>query len=192
MKTRYQARVENSGGIQASLAGRYALALFELARDEKALDSVDASLTTLKAAIADSADLRTLIQSPLIGRDAAGKAIAAVAAQLQLDMLTTRTLGVLAQNHRLGQLPAVIRAFRTLLSAHKGETRAEVTSAFPLTKTQQTALAKQLKARTGRDPALDLTVDPAIMGGLIVKMGSQMIDGSLRTRLNRLAQAMKG
>ncbi|WP_041393709.1 MULTISPECIES: F0F1 ATP synthase subunit delta [Sphingobium] len=184
--------MENSGGIQASLAGRYALALFELARDEKALDSVDASLTTLKAAIADSADLRTLIQSPLIGRDAAGKAIAAVAAQLQLDMLTTRTLGVLAQNHRLGQLPAVIRAFRTLLSAHKGETRAEVTSAFPLTKTQQTALAKQLKARTGRDPALDLTVDPAIMGGLIVKMGSQMIDGSLRTRLNRLAQAMKG
>lgn len=192
MKTRYQARVENSGGIQASLAGRYALALFELARDEKALDSVDASLTTLKAAIAESADLRTLIQSPLIGRDAARKAIAAVAAQLQLDMLTTRTLGVLAQNHRLGQLPAVIRAFRTLLSAHKGETRAEVTSAFPLTKTQQTALAKQLKARTGRDPALDLTVDPAIMGGLIVKMGSQMIDGSLRTRLNRLAQAMKG
>ncbi len=79
-----------------------------------------------------------------------------------------------------------------MLSAHRGETRAEVISAFPLTKAQETALAKQLKARTGRDTALDLSVDPAIMGGLIVKMGSQMIDGSLRTRLNTLALAMKG
>lgn len=192
--------METSSGIQASLAGRYALALFQLARDGKpvsggaagALDSVAASLATLKAALAESADLRALINSPLIGREAAGKAIAAVAAKLGVDSLTTRTLGVLAQNRRLAQLPNVIRAFGTLLSAHKGETRAEVTSAFPLTKTQQTALAKQLKARTGRDMALDLTVDPAIMGGLIVKMGSQMIDSSLLTRLNKLAQAMRG
>lgn len=184
--------MENSGGIQASLAGRYALALFELARDGKALESVATSLATLKQAVAESADLKALTQSPLIGRDAAAKAIAAVAQALSLDPLTSKTLGVLAQNRRLAQLPAVIRAFETLLSAHKGETRAEVVSAFPLTKTQQTALAKQLKARTGRDTALDLTVDPAIMGGLIVKMGSQMIDGSLRTRLNTLAQAMKG
>jgi len=184
--------VETSGGIQASLAGRYALALFELARDGRALDSVAASLATLKAALAESADLRTLTRSPLIGRDEAAKAIAAVAGALGIDSLTTRTLGVLAENRRLSQLPNVIRAFETLLSAHKGETRAEVTSAFPLTKTQQTALARQLKARTGRDMALDLTVDPAIMGGLVVKMGSQMIDSSLRTRLNKLAQAMRG
>lgn len=184
--------MENSSGIQASLAGRYALALFQLARDGKALDSVEASLGSLKRALADSAELRALTQSPLVGREAAAKTIAAVAGAMQLDSLTTRTLGVLAQNRRLGQLPNVIRAFNTLLSAHKGETRAEVTSAFALTKTQQTALAKQLKARTGRDMALDLTVDPAIMGGLVVKMGSQMIDSSLRTRLNRLAQAMKG
>lgn len=184
--------MENSSGIQASLAGRYALALFELARDGKALDSVAASLATLKTALAESADLKALIRSPLIGREDAAKAIAAVAASLQLDDLTTKTLGVLAQNRRLVQLPNVIRAFETLLSAHRGETRAEVTSAFPLTKTQATALSKQLKARTGRDMALDLSVDPAIMGGLIVKMGSQMIDGSLRTRLNTLALAMKG
>lgn len=184
--------MENSSGIQASLAGRYALALFELARDGKALDSVAQSLATLKAALAESSDLKALTTSPLIGRDAAAKAIAAVAAALGTDPLTTKTLGVLAQNRRLSQLPAVIRAFNTLLSAHKGETRAEVTSAFALTKTQQTALAKQLKARTGRDMALDLSVDPAIMGGLIVKMGSQMIDSSLRTRLNKLAQAMRG
>lgn len=184
--------MENSGGIQASLAGRYALALFELARDGKALDSVAESLATLKQALAESAELKALTQSPLIGRDAAAKAIAAVAQTLGLDPLTTKTLGVIAENRRLSQLANVIRNFDTLLSAHKGETRAEVTSAFPLTKTQQTALAKQLKARTGRDTALDLTVDPAIMGGLIVKMGSQMIDGSLRTRLNTLAMAMKG
>lgn len=184
--------MENSSGIQASLAGRYALALFQLARDGKALDSVAASLETVKAALAESADLRALTQSPLIGRDAAAKAIAAVAQSLGVDPLTTKTLGVLAQNRRLAQLPNVIRAFGTLLSAHKGETRAEVTSAFPLTKTQQTALSKQLKARTGREMALDLTVDPAIMGGLVVKMGSQMIDSSLRTRLNKLAQAMRG
>jgi len=184
--------VENSSGIQASLAGRYALALFQLARDGKALDSVAASLATLKAALAESADLRMLTQSPLVGREAAAGAIEAVAGKLGLDSLTSRTLGVLAQNRRLAQIPAVIRAFDTLLSAHKGETRAEVTSAFPLTKTQQTALARQLKARTGRDTALDLAVDPAIMGGLIVKMGSQMIDSSIRTRLNKLAHAMKG
>ena len=184
--------MENSSGIQASLAGRYALALFQLARDGKALDSVATSLATLKTALAESADLRALTQSPLVGREAAAKAIEAVAGKLGLDSLTSRTLGVLAQNRRLAQIPAVIRAFDTLLSAHKGETRAEVTTAFPLTKTQQTALAKQLKARTGRDMALDLAVDPAIMGGLIVKMGSQMIDSSIRTRLNKLAHAMKG
>lgn len=184
--------MEKSSGIQASLAGRYALALFELAREEKALESVAGSLATLKAALSESVDLKTLTQSPLIGREAAGRAIAAVAASLGLDSITSRTLGVLAHNRRLSQTGNVIRAFETLLSAHKGETRAEVTSAFPLTKPQQTALAKQLKARTGRDMALDLAVDPDIMGGLIVKMGSQMIDSSIRTRLNSLAQAMKG
>jgi len=184
--------VENSSGIQASLAGRYALALFELARESNALDSVAASLDTLKAALNESADLKTLTQSPLIGRDDAARAIAAVASTLGLDPITTKTLGVLAENRRLAQLSNVIRAFGTLLSSHKGETRAEVTSAFPLAQAQQAALVQQLKARTGRDMALDLTVDPAIMGGLIVKMGSQMIDSSIRTRLNRLAQAMKG
>lgn len=184
--------MENSSGIQASLAGRYALALFQLARDGKSLDSVAASLATLKSALAESADLRALTTSPLIAREAASRAIAAVAATLQIDPLTTRTLGVLAQNRRLSQLPAVIRAFSALLSTHKGETRAEVISAFPLSEAQQTALARQLKLRTGRDMALDLNVDPDIMGGLIVKMGSRMIDSSLRTRLNKLAQAMRG
>lgn len=184
--------MENSGGIQASLSGRYAVALFELARDGKALDSVGNNLAALKAALAQSSDFKTLITSPLIGRDAATKAIAAVAASLKLDALTGNFLGVLAQNRRLSQLPAVIRAYETLLSNHRGEVRADVVSAHPLTKTQITALQKSLQARVGRDVAIEAKVDPAILGGLVVKIGSQMIDSSIRTRLNTLAQAMKG
>jgi F-type H+-transporting ATPase subunit delta len=185
-------RVENSSGIQASLSGRYALALFELARDGKSLDSVGESLGALKAALAQSPDFKALTNSPLIGREAATKSVAAVAASMGLDALTAKFLGVLAQNRRLSQLPAVIRAYETLLSNHKGEARAEVTSAHALTKTQITALQKSLRARVGRDVAVDAKVDPAILGGLVVKIGSQMIDSSIRTRLNTLAQAMKG
>ncbi|KEQ53611.1 F-type ATPase subunit delta [Sphingobium chlorophenolicum] len=185
-------RVETTGGIQASLSGRYAVALFDLARDGKTLDTVAASLAALKAAIAESADFKGLINSPVLSRDAAGKTIAAVASSMGIDALTTNFLGVLAQNRRLSQLPAVIRAYETLLSNHKGEARAEVTSAHPLSKTQITALQKSLKARVGRDVAVDARVDPAILGGLVVKIGSQMIDSSIRTRLNSLAQAMKG
>lgn len=184
--------METSGGIQASLSGRYALALFELARDEKQLDSVAQSLEALKAALAQSPEFRALATSPVVSREAAQKAIGAVAASLKLDTLTTRFLAVLAGNRRLSELAAVIRAFETLLANHKGEVRADVTSAFPLTKTQATALAKSLKARVGRDVAVNLAVDPAILGGLVVKIGSQMIDSSLRTRLNSLANAMKG
>ncbi|MCP1471199.1 F-type H+-transporting ATPase subunit delta [Sphingobium sp. OAS761] len=185
-------RVETTGGIQASLSGRYAVALFELARDASALDAVAESLAALKAALGESRDLRDLINSPVLSRDAAGKTIAAVASSMGLDALTANFLGVLAQNRRLAQLPAVIRAYETLLSNHRGEARAEVTSARPLTKTQITALAKSLKARVGRDVAVDAKVDPAILGGLVVKIGSQMIDSSIRTRLNSLATAMKG
>ena len=185
-------RVETSGGIQASLSGRYAVALFDLARDANSLDTVADSLGALKAAVAESPDFKGLINSPVLSRDAAGKTIAAVASSMGIDALTTKFLGVLAQNRRLAQLPAVIRAYETLLSNHKGEARAEVTSAHPLSKTQITALQKSLKARVGREVAVDAKVDPAILGGLVVKIGSQMIDSSIRTRLNTLAHAMKG
>lgn len=185
-------RVEHSGGIQASLSGRYALALFELARDSKQLESVAQSLASLKAALAESQDFRTLTGSPVIGRDAAAKAVAAVADSMGLDPLTKNFLGVLAKGRRLSQLGAAIRGFETLLSQHKGESRAEVVSAHPLSDTQVSALQQSLKARVGRDVAVDLKVDPAILGGLVVKIGSQMIDSSIRTRLNTLALAMKG
>jgi F-type H+-transporting ATPase subunit delta len=184
--------VEISGGIQASLSGRYALALFELARDNKQLDVVADSLAGLKAAQSESVEFRNLISSPVIGREAAAKAVAALAACMKLDRLTSNFLGVLAKARRLSQLPAAIRAFETLLSQHRGEVRAEVTSAHDLTKTQVTALQKSLRTRVGRDVAVDLKIDPAILGGLVVKIGSQMIDSSIRTRLNMLAQAMKG
>jgi F-type H+-transporting ATPase subunit delta len=184
--------VENSGGIQASLAGRYATALFELARDERKLDAVGASLASLKQSLGDSADLRALTTSPLVGREDALKAVKAIAASMGLDPITANFLGVLAQNRRLSQLGSVIRFFNLLAAAHRGETTAEVTSARPLDETQVAALKSNLKGRLGRDVAVDLSVDPTILGGLVVKVGSQMIDGSIRTKLNNLATAMKG
>ena len=184
--------MENSGGIQASLSGRYATALFELARDSKALPKVEASLATLQQALDESADFKALTTSPLIARGPAAKAVAATAASLKLDQTTTNFLGVLAQNRRLGQLPAIIRAFRALAAQHRGETTAEVVSAHPLDAEQVDALKQQLRTRLGRDVNVDLSVDPSLLGGLVVKIGSQMIDSSIKTRLNSLAHAMKG
>ncbi|MFL6843522.1 MAG: F0F1 ATP synthase subunit delta [Allosphingosinicella sp.] len=184
--------MENSGGIQASLAGRYATALFELARDERKLEAVGASLASLKQALADSEDLRALTTSPLTRRDDALKSVSGLAAAMNLDPIAANFLGVLAQNRRLGQLGAIIRNFNLLAALHRGETTAEVTSARPLDDTQIEALKTNLKSRLGRDVAVDLNVDPTILGGLVVKIGSQMIDGSIRTKLNGLAQAMKG
>ncbi|HEV2568896.1 F0F1 ATP synthase subunit delta [Sphingomonas sp.] len=184
--------MENSGGIGASLSGRYATALFELAREEKQIESVETSLSRLRAALDQSDDFRTLTTSPVVSREEAAKGIAATANALALDPITTRFLGVLAQNRRLGQLPMVIRNFRMLAARHRGETTAEVTSAHPLDDTQVAQLKTQLRQRIGRDVAVELNVDPTILGGLVVRIGSQMIDSSIRTRLNSLAHAMKG
>jgi len=184
--------VETSGGIQASLAGRYASALFGLARDERQIDAVGRSLDSLNQALADSPELARLVESPLVGRDEAAKAFSAIAAKLGLDRITANFLGVLARNGRKGQLGDVIRLFRRLSAEHRGETSAEVVSAHPLSDGQMNALRTQLKGRAGREVMIDARTDPGILGGLIVKMGSQMIDSSLKTKLNRLAQAMKG
>jgi F-type H+-transporting ATPase subunit delta len=184
--------VETSGGIRASLAGRYASALFDLARDERHIETVSNSLETVKAALAKSPDLKAVTTSPLINRAEATKAIAATAPALKLDPLTTRFLGVLAQNGRLSQLAAIIRTFARLAAAHRGEVTAEVTSAFPLTDDQLAALKANLKARGGSDVAIDAMVDPSILGGIVVRLGSRMIDASIKTKLNNLALAMKG
>lgn len=184
--------MEPSGGIQASLSGRYATALFALARETKSIDVVEASLATVRATLDQSDDFRRLTQSPLVSRKQAGAAVAAAADMMGVDATTKNFLGVLAENRRLAQLPAVIRAFRALAANFRGETTADVTSAHPLDPEQVDALKQQLRTRIGRDVAVDLSVDPALLGGLVVKIGSHMIDSSIRTRLNSLAHAMKG
>src|SRR5438270_9973497 len=185
-------RVDNSGGIRASLAGRYASALFDLARDQRQIESVGNSLDTLGQALLDSKDFAELVSSPLVSRDEAGKSFAALAPQLGLDPITSNFLGVLARNGRKNELRNVIRAFRRLAADHRGETTAEVVTARPLNDDQIAALKAQLRNRAGRDVAIDATVDPNILGGIVVKLGSQQIDASIRTKLNRLASAMKG
>ena len=184
--------METSGGIRASLAGRYASALFDLARDERQIDAVSRSLDALGQALLDSKDFAELIASPLVSRKEAGNALAALASQLNLDPLTGNFVGVLARNGRKNELGAVIRAFKRLAAEHRGETTAEVVTARPLNDDQVAALTAQLRARAGRDVAIDATVDPNILGGIVVKLGSQQIDASIRTKLNRLAAAMKG
>ncbi len=184
--------METSGGIRASLAGRYASALFDLALSERQIDAVSRSLDTLAQALLDSKEFAELIASPLVSRDQAGLALGALGPALGLDPLTTNFLGVLARNGRKSQLRAVIRAFKRLAADHRGETSAEVTTAHPLNDDQLAALRKQLRASAGREVAIEAAVDPAILGGIVVKLGSQMIDASIRTKLNRLALAMKG
>ena len=184
--------METSGGIVAGLSGRYATALFDLAREAKDIDAVAASLATVTAGLAESADLRTLTTTPMIDRATATRAIEAVAAVMKLDSLTAKFLGVLAHNRRLSALPAIIRDFTKLAARARGEITAEVTSAHPLDDAQQTALKAKLRAGLGADAALVLNVDPTILGGLIVRVGSRMVDSSLRTKLNNLATAMKG
>jgi F-type H+-transporting ATPase subunit delta len=184
--------VDNSGGIRASLAGRYASALFDLARDQRQIESVAKSLDALGAALVDSRDFNELVASPLVSREQAGDAFAALAPNLGLDPITTNFIGVLARNGRKGELRNVIRAFGRLASDHRGEVTAEVVTARPLNDGQLAALRQQLRTRAARDVNIDATVDPTILGGIVVKLESQQIDASIRTKLNRLAQAMKG
>jgi F-type H+-transporting ATPase subunit delta len=185
-------RVETSGGIRASLAGRYASALFDLARDRRQIEAVGNSLDALGQALLDSKDFAELVSSPLVSRDEAGKAFAAIAPQLGLDPISANFLGVLARNGRKNELRNVIRAFRRLAAEHRGETTADVVTARPLNDDQIAALKQQLRASAGRDVSIEATVDPTILGGIVVKLGSQQIDASILTKLNRLAQAMKG
>lgn len=184
--------MENSGGITASLQGRYASALYELAAESKAVAAVEKDLGALGQAVRESADLAALIRNPQVGRDAGTKAVDAVASLFKVSPLTSKFLGVLAANGRLAVLPQVVSAFAAIAASARGEVKAEVTSAHPLGAAQLKALADKLKAREGKDVTISATVDPAILGGLIVRIGSTQIDSSIRTRLNTLANAMKG
>ena len=183
--------METSAGIQASLAGRYASALFDLASESGTVSAVESDLETLAAALSESAELAAATTNPQLSRGEQGAAVAAVAKHLKLSELTTNFLGVLAGNRRLSKLPDMISAFKTIAAAQRGEVSAQVTSAHPLTDDQLAALKTKLTARVGRTVMLSADTDPDLLGGLVVTIGSERIDASIRTRLNSLSQAMK-
>jgi F-type H+-transporting ATPase subunit delta len=183
--------VDISAGIQASLAGRYASALFDLASENGTVTAVEKDLGILSDALGESSELRAATTNPQLSRGAQGGAMAAIAEHLQLATLTANFLGVLASNRRLSALPGIIAAFKAIAAAQRGEVTAKVTSAHPLSDEQLANLKDKLTARQGRTVMLSAEVDPDLLGGLVVTIGSQRIDASIRTRLNSLAQAMK-
>jgi len=175
----------------SGIAGRYAAALFELADESGALDAVDAHLGQISAALADSADLRALIASPVYTREQQGAAMAAILSAMGVGAPTANLVGLMAQKRRLFALPDVIRAFRALLDRKRGIVAAEVRSAAPLSKAQRADLEAVLNKATGAKIALDVVVDEGLIGGLVVKVGSKMIDTSIRSRLSRIETVMK-
>ena len=183
--------VSETASISTGIAGRYAAAMFELARDEGAMPRLEADVDTLDAALKDSADLRRLIASPLYSREEAGRAIDAVAAATELSASFRNLLGLMAQNRRLFVLPQLVVRLRAMIAEAKGEVTAEVTSAKALTKAQSERLAGVLSAGAGKDVRIVATVDESLIGGLVVKIGSKMIDTSIRSRLMALQNTMK-
>jgi len=177
--------------IVSGVAGRYANALFELGLEEQALEQIEADLNRFGEALDAVEDLQRLVKSPMFSAEEQGQALAAVLDELKIEGLTENFLLLLAKNRRLFATPDMIRAFRALLATHRGEMSATVTAASKLTDTQVTALKQALQATFGKDVMLDQQVDPSLIGGLVVKVGSRMIDTSLRTKLTSLKHAMK-
>jgi len=184
-------RVAGEGSIVSGMAGRYATALFDLALEERALDAVKADLDRFDALVAESADLRRLVRSPVFTAEEQTRALAAVLESAGIRGLAARFLQVVASNRRLFAVRDMVKAYRTLVAAHKGEASAEVTVAEQPNEQHIAAIKDALKAVTRKDVQIDVNVDPTIIGGLIVKLGSRMIDSSLRTKLNMLKHAMK-
>ena len=175
----------------SGVSGRYATALFELAREEKAIDAVAADLDKFEAMLNESADLKRLVRSPVFAADAQLKALTAVLDKAGISGVSANFLKVLTENRRLFAVADVIRAFRALVARFKGEATADVTVAEALSDKNLDALTAALKSVTGKDVTLNVKVDPAIIGCLVVKLGSRMVDSSLRTKLNSIKHAMK-
>jgi len=175
----------------SGVSGRYATALFELARDEKSIDAVKADLDKFDAMLSESADLKRLVRSPVFSAEAQSKALAAVLDKSGISGISAKFLKVLTANRRLFAVSDVIRAFRGLVANFKGEATADVTVAQSLSDRNLDTLKTALKSVTGKDVALNVKVDPSIIGGLVVKLGSRMVDSSLRTKLNSIKHAMK-
>ena len=177
--------------MTSTVAARYAGSLFELAASQNAIAKVEADLARFETLIDGSADLQRLISTPVFAADEQSRAIGAIADKAKITGLVGNFLRVVAQNRRLFALPAIVRAFREIAADHRGEASAEVVSAHALTDAQEKELKAALKDVAGKDVALKIDVDPAILGGLIVKMGSRQIDTSLKTKLDSLKLALK-
>jgi F-type H+-transporting ATPase subunit delta len=177
--------------IISGMAGRYATALFELALESSAVDAVKADLDRFDAMVGDSADLMRLVRSPVFGADEQEKALGAVLERAGIGGLGAKFLKLVTSNRRLFAVRDMVRAYRALVARHKGELTAQVTVAEALSDAHRAAIRDALKSVTGKDVGLDVNVDPAIIGGLVVKLGSRMVDSSLRTKLNSIKHAMK-
>lgn len=177
--------------ISTGIAARYATAMFELAEEDGALSALEADVDALGAALAESSDLRDLISSPVYGREESGAAVGKLAEAMSLGPIAGNTLRLMAEKRRLFVLPALLTALREKIADHKGEVTAEVVSAKALTKAQSDKLQQTLSASVGKDVKLNATVDDALIGGLVVKVGSKMIDTSIRSKLNTLQNSMK-
>ncbi|SFR10285.1 F0F1 ATP synthase subunit delta [Poseidonocella sedimentorum] len=177
--------------ISSGIAARYASAAFDLASDANELPTLESDVDQLADALAESDDFRAMIASPIYSRETLDSAIAALAAKMALSGITTNTLRLMAQKRRLFVLPQFVAALREMIATSRGEITAEVTSAKALTKAQSERLAKTLKERVGKDIKIEATVDESLIGGLVVKVGSRMIDSSIRAKLNSLQNAMK-
>jgi F-type H+-transporting ATPase subunit delta len=175
----------------SGLAERYAAALFELADERRLLDAVAGDLRELRAMLQGSGDLVRLLRSPVVSRAEQAKAVAAIAERAGLAGLTQDFLGLVAKNRRLFAVPAMIEAYLKKLAERRGEVTAEVTVAQPLNEARQAALLDQLRRTVGARVVVDMRVDPGLLGGMIVKIGSRMVDASLNSRLQRLRLAMK-
>jgi F-type H+-transporting ATPase subunit delta len=173
------------------MAGRYATALFDLAQETNAIDAVKADLERFNGLVAESPDLTRLVRSPVFSADEQLQALSAVLERAEIGGLAAKFLKLVTTNRRLFAVRDMARAYRQLVAEHKGEATAEVTVAERLKDEHVAALRSALKAVSGKDVDLDIRIDPAIIGGLVVKLGSRMVDTSLRTRLNAIRHAMK-
>jgi F-type H+-transporting ATPase subunit delta len=183
--------VADTSPLISGVAERYASSLFELALETGSIDSVSADLDRFQALLDESEDLRRLVASPVFSAEDQQKAASAVAEKAGISGVVLNFIKVVAGNRRLFALPGMIRAFREIAADHRGEVTAEVTSAHALTATQEKELKSALKGVTGKDVTIAVTIDPSILGGLIVKVGSRQIDTSLRTKLSTLKLALK-
>ncbi len=180
------------GPQDSGLAGRYATAVFELAQEEKSIETLEKDFTAIRGALASSVDLARLVRSPVFSRDEQARAVRAVLEKMSVSTLCRNFVLLLAAKRRLFALVDIMRAFDNMVAKMRGEIRATVTSARALDDGQVAELKSVLKSKLGREPRIETKVDPSLLGGLVVKVGSRMIDSSLRTKLNGIRAAMRG